>query len=319
MNRINPFIPIYQKVNSGTNQSKYKNLRPGGVPTYIDIELTNLCNFSCRFCPTGTRSMQRIKGYMPEEVIDAIVENVQRFAIPGVRFIRWGEPTIHPDFIDYVRKVKETGTLVHVNTNGSKLDEDSIKALIDMRLDSIKFSFQGADEGTYSEMRKGGDYNKLLGTIRKFSELRGELEYPYIQISTTLTGETVEQIEDFKKDVEGLCDYYNIGYTLLTHLNIEKMDIDEVEKEQIRQLQEKEKSNHKYIEVCSEAFDKLSVNWNGDVTLCCADYDNFMIVGNILDNNLRQLFNSKAADNYRKIIASKQYGRIKCCSICYDL
>ena len=97
------------------------------------------------------------------------------------------------------------------------------------------------------------------------------------------------------------------------------MQIDEAEKEKIRALQKNETLHHTYTEVCPEAFDKLSINWNGDVTLCCSDYDNFMLVGNILDNDLQEIFTSHAADNYRKVVADHQYGKIQCCRYCYNV
>lgn len=318
--RENPFVPIYRKINGGTNQEKYDMIKNGDVqlPYYLDVELTNFCNFNCCFCPTGTKAMQRIRGHMPDNVADAIAENVKKYNIPAVRFIRWGEPTLHPNYLSILEKVKNAGALIHINTNGSLLDEEQIQKLLDMHLDSIKFSFQGADEGTYNEMREGGDYLRLLDMVRKFHEMRGEKDYPYIQISTTLTGETAEQIEGFKSDIGDYCDYYNVGYTKLNHLNVDTMNIDEEEKKKIRGLQEHETINHTFRPVCVEAFDKLSINWNGDVTLCCGDYDNFMLVGNILDMDLKQIFNSRAADIYRDAIAKMQYGKIKCCSTCYE-
>lgn len=316
----NPFVPIYRKINGGTNQEKYDMIKNGDVqlPYYLDVELTNFCNFNCCFCPTGTKAMQRMRGHMPDNVADAIAENVKKYNIPAVRFIRWGEPTFHSNYLSILEKVKNAGALIHINTNGSLLDEAQIQKLLDMHLDSIKFSFQGADEGTYNEMREGGDYLRLLDIVRKFHEMRGEKDYPYIQISTTLTGETAEQIEGFKSDIGDYCDYYNVGYTKLNHLNVDTMNIDEEEKKKIRRLQEHETINHTFRPVCVEAFDKLSINWNGDVTLCCGDYDNFMLVGNILDMDLKQIFNSRAADIYRDAIAKMQYGKIKCCSNCYE-
>ena len=61
-----------------------------------------------------------------------------------------------------------------------------------------------------------------------------------------------------------------------------------------------------------------SINWNGDVTLCCSDYDNFMLVGNILDSDIKSIFTSRAAKIYREAIAKRQYGKLKCCSDCYE-
>ena len=318
--RENPFIPIYRACNNGTNEEKYARILSGEVrlPRYMDVELTNLCNFRCRFCPTGTGAMRRTRGHMPDEVADALVENVARFRIPGVRFIRWGEPTMHPKYIDIMARVKEAGAAVHINTNGSLLDEGQIRRLLDMDLDSIKFSFQGADKGTYNEMRAGGDYGRLLVIVRLMYELRGDRPRPWIQISTTLTGESAEQVESFKRDVAPWCDYYNIGYTQLNHLDVDAMSVSPEERERIRELQRHETLHHVYRPVCGEAFDKLSLNWNGDATLCCSDYDNFLVIGNILDMDIEHLFNSRAADAYRQIIAKRQYGRIACCSTCYE-
>ena len=320
MKRDNPFISIYRKVNGGTNEEKFNAICTGKVclPAYIDVELTNCCNFRCCFCPTGTKAMRRMKGYMTDEVADAIAKNVRDFGIPGVRFIRWGEPTLHPKYIEIMEKVRKAGALVHINTNGSLFDETQMQKMIGIHLDSIKFSFQGADEGTYNEMREGGDYRKLLAVVRRFHEIRCDREYPYIQISTTLTGESAEQIESFKADIGDYCDYYNVGYTKLNHLNVDEMKVSNDEKDKIRKLQEHEKVRHEYRPVCPEAFDKLSINWNGDVTLCCSDYDNFMLVGNILDSDIKSIFTSRAAKIYREAIAKRQYGKIKCCSDCYE-
>lgn len=293
----------------------------GGIetPRYLDVELTNCCNFQCCFCPTGTRSMNRMRGYMQPEVVEAICDNVKKYDIPGVRFIRWGEPTLHPEYIEILKKIKSTGTLIHINTNGSLITSEQMRALVDMGLDSIKFSFQGADEGTYNEMRQGGEYSKLLGIIKEFNQIRGDLDFPFIQISTTLTSETDGQIESFKHDVEGLCDYYNIGYTQLDHLSVKDMNVNDEQKRKIEELQARERQTHTRSMVCPEAFDKLSINWNGDVTLCCSDYDNFMVIGNILDSDLKQLFTSRAAEQYRKVVAAGEYDKIRCCKYCYEL
>ncbi len=317
--RKNPFVPIYRATNRGNNRQKYERLLQNeeALPEYLDVELSNLCNYNCRFCPTGTGVMKRMKGMMSDIVADAIADNVRKYHIKAVRFIRWGEPTIHPEYISIIRKIKNAGALTHINTNGSLLSEDAIRELLDIHLDSIKFSFQGADEGTYNEMRQGGDYHRLLSIIKKFYEMRGDREYPYIQISTTLTNESEEQVQSFVSDIENYCDYYNIGYTMLRHLNVDAMNISSVEKEKVRRLKERE-ANLERIPVCSEAFDKASINWNGDVTLCCADYDNFMIVGNIMDNDLVKIYNSNAAKVYREVIANMQYDKIECCRNCYE-
>lgn len=63
MLRTNPFVEIYRNCNRGSNAEKFNLIKTGEVvsPRYIDVELTNYCNFRCCFCPTGTQSVHRVK------------------------------------------------------------------------------------------------------------------------------------------------------------------------------------------------------------------------------------------------------------------
>ncbi len=138
MKRENPFQSIYNNCNSGDPAKKLRNLKD--FPSYIDIELTNNCNYKCLMCPTGTGIVKRKKGYMAEETYNLILEQIKEYKTP-LRFIRWGEPTLHKNFIKYIRRAKEMGIMCHVNTNGTVLNEKGYKELVDIGLDSIKFSF----------------------------------------------------------------------------------------------------------------------------------------------------------------------------------
>lgn len=320
MGRTNPFLEHYRKCNTGTNSEKLRLIKEGelSLPRYLDVELTNACNFRCCFCPTGTNSMQRMKGYMPELVVERLLENIREYKIPGVRVIGWGEPTLHPKWLQILKKLHSWGAIVHLGTNGSLLKEQDMQSLVDMQLESIKFSFQGADAESYNEMREGGNYDTLIETVKTMYGLRGNLPYPYIQISTTLTVESKEQVVQFREAIEPYCDYCNVGYTMLNHLSVDSMHVAEGQKEKIRRMQEHEAVKHKYREVCSDAFDKLDIHWNGDVSLCCSDYENFLLVGNIMDMDVKEIFNSNIANLYRETIAKGEYGRIKCCSTCWE-
>lgn len=43
-----------------------------------------------------------------------------------------------------------------------------------------------------------------------------------------------------------------------------------------------------------------------------------MAVRNILDNDIKQIFNSRVAKIYRDAILNRKHGKIKCCSNCYE-
>ena len=318
--RVNQFDEIYRKSNGTSNKEKNENLKRDTqkVPLYLDIELTNCCNITCNMCPVGTGKMKRSKGFMTDEVFDKICENVEKYSIEAVRFIRWGEPVLHKNFLFYLEKMKKTGALVHFNTNGMLLTEYMMKKIIDLQIESVKFSFQGIDHQTYSEMRTGGNYEQLFSIIQNFYKFRGENKYPYISVTTSTTYETKKEIEKFKKSILPYCDKVGVGQTKMEHVDLEKMDILPERKLLYETYIHKEQGIMKRLEVCPELWDKLSINWDGSVSACCRDYDNQMLIGNILEDDLLTLFHNKKEKMYRTIVCNGEQDKLPLCKVCYE-
>ena len=210
----NPLQPIYDECNAGNSVEKFASLPD--FPRLIDVELTNTCNFRCLMCPTGNFSQVRSKGFMDEAVFYRILEQAAEHGTP-LRFIRWGEPTSHPQFLEFLKATKEAGLLTHVNTNASYLDEEMMDALVELPLDCLKFSFQGVDRDSYMEMRNTDFFEELIEKITLFHKKRGDNPYPFILVSTTTTYETPEMIESFRQRVAPVCDDFNMGKTNRYH------------------------------------------------------------------------------------------------------
>ncbi len=320
MKRTNPFIRIYKQCNGLTNMDKYKIIEGGGLiaPIYLDIELTNYCNIHCNMCPVGTGDMHRSRGFMSDAVFERIMKDVMRYHIEGVRLIRWGEPTLHPKFIEWAKVLKSQGVLLHFNTNGLHLDDEMISKIIESGIDSIKFSFQGIDELTYGEMRSGGSYTQLLDTIRAMYISRSERKSPYISITTSTTYESEEEIENFKRVVSPYCDEVSIGKTKMRHVDVERMKLSDERRRIYEHFINYEQGSLCHMSVCPEIWDKLSINWDGSVSACCQDYDNLMIVGNILENDLAEIFTGEMEKKYREIIRKSEYEKLPLCKNCYE-
>lgn len=125
--KINPFREFYRTCYSSTATADF--------PVIIDVELTNMCNFTCDMCPIGQDSIKRPRGFMADETWQMILKELSLRKTP-VRFVRWGEPTIHPSLYEYIEEAAKYGILTHLTTNGSKLDVNSLP----VGLGSIKFS-----------------------------------------------------------------------------------------------------------------------------------------------------------------------------------
>jgi MoaA/NifB/PqqE/SkfB family radical SAM enzyme len=265
-------------------------------PRMIDIELTNTCNMSCVMCPTGNKSSKREKGFIRLELLRKVLDEACEHGSP-VRYIRWGEPMIHPQFHDVMIETKVRDIICHINTNGLELDDDWIHFLINVGLDSIKFSFQGVTKERYEKYRNSRGFHKLLKKIKDLHRIRTEMEcvHPFIQIGTTITSEPDYMVDQFIAQVDNFTDAVYVGKT--------------------RDLQVRAPSSAAYCE-CPEVFDKLSINFDGSVSACCGDYDNFTLVGNAYDNSLKEIWDGEPLAKFRKMVLEYRHGENYLCSRC---
>ncbi|MDR2797584.1 MAG: radical SAM protein, partial [Treponema sp.] len=309
--RNNSFNKIYEDLNGNDGYFEF--------PLCIDIELTNNCNLHCLFCPTGTGASIRNKGFMSEETFMRIINSLKGYHV-GLRFSRWGEPTLHRNIVKYFKIAKENGHLLHLNTNGQLLNETLIKNLVELGLDSIKFSFQGVDERTYQEMRQDSSFNTLINNIKMTHQLRGNRLLPYIHIATTTTYETDSDIDIFKKTVRPYCDYVTVGKTKLEHIDVNKVTkLNENQKDILTKLKTKESMVEDRLKICPEVFGKISIDWDGKISACCSDYNREMIIGDIQKNTIAEIFHNDIVEKYRNILRKQEFEKIPHCNRCFDL
>jgi len=309
--RENPFRKIYDSEEFRTVLQHKDNLP--NFPFLVDVELTNHCNLKCIFC--GQQAMKRPKGFMSEEILKKVVDECSKYNTP-IRFIRWGEPFLHPNIIDFIKYIKSKCLILHITNNGLAIKESDMKALIELGVDSLIFSFQGATKDQYEIMRNNHRYDKLKANIFKMVELRGGREKPFIHISSTMTDETKEEIDAFVNYWENIVDSVGIGKTNLSRLSAHQIkSFEAIGKLEIFKKQETIK---KYHRPCTEVYQKLSVDWDGKVSCCCGDFDNFLTVGDINQSTLFDIWNnSRQLKIFRELLDKNLHRCLTLCSTCY--
>ncbi|MGE5507945.1 MAG: radical SAM protein [Chitinophagales bacterium] len=91
------------------------------------IELTNVCNSACPWCPH--REMQRPQGFMSRAVFEALLQTVPREGIAGgqLGLHHFGEPLLHPDLPYFLRRLAEEGIGWRLSSNGRLLARPDIR------------------------------------------------------------------------------------------------------------------------------------------------------------------------------------------------
>ena len=88
---------------------------PGTVSCIV---FTHGCNFRCPFCHNSSLVDGPAQEEISEnEVIDFLKS--RKNILDGV-VVSGGEPLLHPDIAEFLKKVKELGYKVKIDTNGTK-------------------------------------------------------------------------------------------------------------------------------------------------------------------------------------------------------
>jgi pyruvate formate lyase activating enzyme len=133
----------------------------------VSIVFTGGCNFRCPFCHNKDLVLNpdNIPDIDEKEIIDHIVS--KRMWVDGIA-ITGGEPTLQKELPEFIKKIKDKGFLVELETNGTnpEMVEQLIKDnLIDYLAMDIKAPL---DEDIYYEaIGKFGDRSKILENVKK--------------------------------------------------------------------------------------------------------------------------------------------------------
>jgi radical SAM protein with 4Fe4S-binding SPASM domain len=68
---------------------------------------------------------------------------------------------------------------------------------------------------------------------------------------------------------------------------------------------------------CGAPFSEVSILWNGDVVLCCYDYDGFNIIGNIREKPLSEIWEDTKVKEIRSLFETGQTRKLPLCAYCF--
>jgi radical SAM protein with 4Fe4S-binding SPASM domain len=170
--------------------------RPAHDPVCLYLETTNRCNLLCTTCPRTYEELEP-PADMSWQLFCSIVDqipNLSRAVLHGV-----GEPMLVKNLPRMVRYLKDRGTYVLFNTNGTVLNEKNGRALIEAGLDELRVSFDAANAESYKAIRGKNYFNRILRNVRAFRDLQEREGCSRPRVSAWLTGlrETVEQLPEF--------------------------------------------------------------------------------------------------------------------------
>jgi radical SAM protein with 4Fe4S-binding SPASM domain len=141
-------------------------------PILSEIAVTYRCNLRCRFCYAGCNCTRRPEQDSPElatgavrRLLDIMAEDAR---VPSVSFTG-GEPTLRNDLPQLVAHARGLGLRVNLITNGTCVDGDGVRCLVDAGLNSAQVSLEGTSAQTHDALtRQRGSFARSVATLHAF-------------------------------------------------------------------------------------------------------------------------------------------------------
>lgn len=165
-------------------------------PVCIYLETTNRCNLLCTTCPRTYEELEP-PADMSWELFTRIVDQVPEIARAVLHGV--GEPMLVKNLPKMVRYLKDRGTYILFNTNGTVLNDRNGRALIAAGLDELRVSLDAASAQSYLAVRGKNYFNRILRNVRAFRNLQEREGQDHPRVSAWLTGlkETIAELPAF--------------------------------------------------------------------------------------------------------------------------
>jgi len=261
------------------------------TPQFIQIETSSMCAGRCWFCPLPTAD--RKPTTMPDLLYEKIIQETQSDGMT-YRLFLLNDPLTDPQIANRVRFAKRAKkTRVELHSNGAALSADLAIALVDSQVDTIRFSVDGIWEETLSETRKLP--KKLIyGNIERFIEINKANGLP-VRIEIRM----IRQLGSDEENRE-FHDYWSKRTEFVIFTDLYELP--------------PHKISRPLAMPCPKPQKEMFIRVNGDVLLCCWDWQGVSVSGNVALEHTLSLWNRLASR--REALRRGQRAQFHPCAQC---
>ena len=259
----------------------------------VYIEITNLCNLSCNFCPKTARELK----LMEEDSFLHIVKAVKPYT-DYIYFHLMGEPFLNPKLDRFLEISSENGLKVNITTNGTLINDVKELLIISPALRQVNISLSSFEANEKTENLK--EYiNNVVNFILEANEKSNiiislrlwNMDSDELRGSNQANGDILNLIEH-KLELD-----FKLGERLLESNNIKLKDnvyLNMAEKFNWPDINQTDTEDSMF---CYGLRDHIGVLVDGTVVPCCLDSEGNIPLGNIFETPLEEILESERASN----------------------
>ena len=187
LNRYNPFNSWKALTHSENFEAKLKGTpKP---PIVINMDLTNKCNYSCRFFMFANRkradsTSQTFRGDDSSLVTDYVLKLPPLWSDWGVKAVclaGGGEPSLHPDCLDFIKQCAFFNLEVGFVTNGYLVNNKDWWKAINESCKFVGFSIDAGNSEDYAKVKgvNPEQFDKVIDNLRGIVKTKGNVQVGY--------------------------------------------------------------------------------------------------------------------------------------------
>jgi MoaA/NifB/PqqE/SkfB family radical SAM enzyme len=251
-----------------------------GLPVYLVIESTSICNLKCIMCPYP--SMGRKNEHMSMTVFEKIVAEGAGF-VEFMWLHLFGEPLINKNIFRMIDMAENAGIRTGISTNATLLNEKAANAVLDSKLSIILLCFDGATKETFERIRVGAKFEKVVANISRFAENKRSRQ-SNLKVDLQMIDMSANREEEklFQQQWRGQ------GFDSVTVKPFHVWANQDEHLIQITQPALPPQSGQ-----CYEPWTGMTVLADGTAVPCCNDYAGRMPLGDLKTQSLREIWNAE--------------------------
>ncbi len=160
---------------------------------WVQLEVTTRCTASCSYCPRAAAGSGWPQRDLSLELVEALVPSLRR--TPYVHLQGWGEPLLHPHFLEIAARVRTAGCGVGTTTNGMLIDRSWATELVSAGLEVVALSLAGVRAAHNDLARAGTSHQQVVAAAQHLRAARGEHERPRIHLAFMLLASDLDDLE----------------------------------------------------------------------------------------------------------------------------
>lgn len=242
------------------------------------VEIGNICNLSCSFCP-GTK---REKRFMTADEFRIAADRLREYT-DYLYFHLMGEPLMHPELDTLLSIAGDMGYKVIITTNGTLLEKRGESLLESAAVHKINISLQSF------EANEGGALESYIESCARFAASAGEGGKLCVLRLWNNNG-----LDSLNQDIRTILHRHFPGEWRQSRRSLvlsERVYLEPGDKFDWPDMAAEGRSVH----YCYGLKDQIGVLCDGTVVPCCLDHDGDIPLGNIFNESMENILMSPRA------------------------